>query len=110
MADLPKEFVSLAALSGIVVSQSIIVQTLHKSGALNKKDVIDALDFLIADFNKRPYGNIITVPMAQLKKLLQAEYPDLPFSENIQNHKDYPGWFRGVFEGGLSEKKDTEDK
>jgi hypothetical protein len=91
------------------MSQSIIVHTLDKSGSLNKADVVDALDFFIKSFETKKSPKNITSPMKHLKKLLNQNYPDLPFPKESVNQKNTPAWLQGVLDGGLSKIPESDD-
>ena len=99
-------------LLGIVMSQNIIVKTLHKNNAINKQEVIDELTYFIKKINiKDPEGNYTTT-MNILKNMLSQgdSCPSSPENDPSGTGTDKPDWFQGIFEGGSSQTQGTDDK
>ncbi len=97
-------------LTGILLSQEIIVQTLNKSGAIRKQDVMEGLDYFIDHFEKRGARQKITMPMRYLRKNLEKPYPEFHASPKIRPAQSYPHWFQGVIQGGVPRSSESKKK
>jgi hypothetical protein len=91
--------------TGTLISQEILIQTLHKSGVLKKKDVTDGLDFFIEYFEKKNPEQKITMPMRYLRKNLEKYYPELSGMKTSGASAISPSWLKGIIEGGREKKK-----
>lgn len=95
--------------TGTIISQEIIVQTLHKNGLIKKRDVLDRLDYFI-DYFERKGSEQIAVPMRYLRKNLGKDFPESLPRTRASLANGYPKWFQGVIHGGLetTERKPVE--
>jgi hypothetical protein len=84
--------------TGTIISQEIIVQTLHRRGLIRKEDVIDRLDFFI-DYFEEKGSEQIAVPMRYLRKNLDKQFPEGTRTIHRPVSR-YPDWFQGVIPGG----------
>jgi hypothetical protein len=94
--------------TGTLISQEILIQTLHRSGALKKKDVMDGLDFFIDYFEKKNPEQRITLPMKYLRKNLEKYFPGCDHMKKISSRPGHPAWLKGVIQGGLIKKENKE--
>ncbi len=84
--------------TGTIISQEIIVQTLHRRGLIRKEEVVDRLDFFIEYFEGKG-SEQIAVPMRYLRKNLGKKFPDDPRPAKGPAAR-YPDWFQGIIPGG----------
>lgn len=94
--------------TGTIISQEIIVQTLHKNGLIKKREIIDRLDYFI-DYFERKGSEQIAVPMRYLRKNLGKELPEGLSRVRPPLANGYPKWFQGVIHGGLEGESKREE-
>ncbi len=85
--------------TGTIISQEIIVQTLHRRGLIRKEEVVDRLDFFI-DYFEGKGSEQIAVPMRYLRKNLCKPFPGGGAECKGEATTRYPEWFQGVIPGG----------
>ena len=97
------ESTDLELIGGILLSINIIVQILHRNNAIDKHEIINALDFVIGQINEIKPGNKLTTTMDMLKKHLSVEFPNL-FSPPSSKSDEMKRVLLQVIEGGLQSK------
>jgi hypothetical protein len=93
--------------TGTIISQEIIIQTLHRKGILRKKEIMERLDYFI-DYFEGKGSDQIAVPMRYLRKNLGKELTSQPAAK-VPPVGGYPTWFQGVIEGGAAQARQNKD-
>ena len=87
--------------TGTIISQEIIVQTLHQHGLIRREEVVERLDYFIDYFEKKG-SEQIAVPMRYLRKNLGKQFPESGKKAAPRTPPRYPDWFQGIIPGGRS--------
>ena len=83
-------------LTGIVMSQQLIIGALIRKGILDKQEFLTLLDSMIEYYDKQFPGQFFTKPMKSIRGALQES---LHHSLDEKSLKPRADWLRGVVDG-----------
>jgi len=93
----------LENIMGLLLSVNLMVQILHRNGALDKHEVIKALAFMVEQINEIKPTNNLTPIMTKLVEYISVEFPNL-FSPPSSTGDETRRALLRVIEGGLQSK------